>query len=963
MGEPTILYGRERELERVETSLGRVAEGRGDCLLITGPLGVGAASLTDAACIMAKERGMTALRGRAWPLSGGLAYGPILEAIGPMLRRADLAHRTALTSGLDDLGRLFPWLDARPDLAHDPAMGRSRLFEAIAALIDRLTRSAPVLLCIDDLHAADEATVELLQYLVHATPSTPLVLLLTVRSTAASQQLRLMMTLLEQAELASTLTLEPLDRAQTRALIEAQLGATASDDLVTLVDERARGLPLFINATLMGLRSSEGLLRVDDTAYPAKGAEAKLPEGLRPLIDASLASLTPRARGVVDILSLVDESLDYRVLRGVGELEEDELLDVLSSLKARGLVVERTGDGAPTYHIAQPLAQEAVHDGLPEAARRKLHQRLIRGLEASDEADVVQLARHYRALGTSAPDPVRSIEVLSEAAAAATTRLGHRECAHWLSAAATVLRSVGPDARLIEVLGRLGHAWRSAGEASTAVEVWREALSLSTARRDERTDDLWSRAALAAWDAGRYAECDALLRRGSDALEPGGPSRPLAGLYLAMLTIRARQGSNEDVERIAERLAQPGFRELSPESEFQIRLALFHAEEIRGNDDAAMAALRYAARVAHEPEQRFRVQFLSAGGALYSGKHHDVAQVLTALEELIADDRLDQHRPVLQMYRGMVAQMQGRWDDALVALHDALATGIRLGVSRWRPASYAARAILLARRGDLPAAEDDLQRAAASMGRVPERFASVVPIARAVLCLEQSDDAAAADSVSGLAPVRIYPEWDSIRVEALVRGGRAPDLEPAASTGSPFAGAFRHRVHGIAAAGHGDAAAAHVAFTQAIDAFEALQIPFEAARARLERAALRRDDDGVCIQDAKQSADTFNALGAQRYHERSRALLKALGVKPATRRRTRASDELSDRELEVARLAASGLTNAEVAKELFLSPHTVATHIKRIYMRLDVSSRRALGKRLAELRLLDDGQAPGSARS
>lgn len=950
---PPALLGRERELERLERSLAQVVAGRGECTFIIGELGVGTSALAERACVLAEARGSTLLRGRAWPQGGGVAYGPILAAVGLRLRAADADRRAELVEGLDDLGRLFPWLAPSPPAAvGDDALGKSRLLEAFVALLDRLTRTGPVLLCIDDLHDADPATFELIQYLAQAAAGMPLWVVATVRASAASKRLRLLITWLEQAHLAATLTPEPLDTAQTRALIEARLDVRASAELVRLIDERARGLPLFLHATLTQLEQSGELLSVDGVAYPAKGAEATLPVGLRGLFDASLASLSPSSRALVELLAVAGESLSHALVSRASDLDEPALSDAIADLRARDLIVERGEGLAPAYRLTQPLAADAIHDGLSETARRRLHQRLIDAHGTEPNPDLAQLAHHHRGLGLSTAEPERSSEILLAAAKAAQARFAHRERAQWLSAAAALQRDLGHETALLRTLVDLGQAWRDAGEPNAAVEVWREALSLSSRDAGGVLDLVWGWAALAAWDARRFEECETLLCRGAESLEPRGPSAALARLYLAMLTIRARLGDRDRVEALVQTMAQPSFLALSGASEFQIRLARFHLEQVRGDYARAMAAARYAAEVAQEPAQRFRAQYVVAGGALLHGHLDDAELALAQIEALLSEDALAIHRPMLSIFRAVVARLAGRWDDASAALHEALATSLQLGGplggSRWTAVIHATRAGLLALQGDLLGADEELQHAAATTGVVTEPMAAIVPITRVMIHLESDDLDAAVAVAAEMERIAVAPEWESLRAEALIRGGRleAGELTARALSGSTYADALSARLQGIAAAARGDSAAAHAGFTRALGGFGALKLPFEAARARLERAALRAQESRHAIDDARCAAATFGEIGAGRYAQRAAKLLEALGVKTPRKRRARGNAELSPRELEVARLAVSGLTNAEVAKRLFLSPHTIAAHIKRIYTRLDVSSRKALAQQL-----------------
>jgi hypothetical protein len=141
------LVGRSAELTRVRAVVDLVAGGQGRMLLLAGPAGIGKSRLLEEATALAGDRGFVMLRGGARVLGRGLAYAPILEAFGPYLRALPPGQRVRLLDGLADLGRLFADLHLPPTgPLGDPALERTRLFEAVARLLARMAERAPVVL-------------------------------------------------------------------------------------------------------------------------------------------------------------------------------------------------------------------------------------------------------------------------------------------------------------------------------------------------------------------------------------------------------------------------------------------------------------------------------------------------------------------------------------------------------------------------------------------------------------------------------------------------------------------------------------------------------------------------------------------------------------------------------------------------------------------------------------------------
>jgi predicted ATPase len=159
------LIGRATELDRVRAAIERASSAAGSTLLLAGEEGMGKSRLAAEALVLARQRGFLTLSGTAHALHTDLAYAPVLEAIGPFLAGLPAGHLSQLVRGLPDLSRLFGNLSLRPPSSlGDPALERTRLFEAVARLVERMAADRPLAILIDDLHWADHASLDLLHY-------------------------------------------------------------------------------------------------------------------------------------------------------------------------------------------------------------------------------------------------------------------------------------------------------------------------------------------------------------------------------------------------------------------------------------------------------------------------------------------------------------------------------------------------------------------------------------------------------------------------------------------------------------------------------------------------------------------------------------------------------------------------------------------------------------------------------
>jgi predicted ATPase len=256
------LVGRRAEMDRLAAELSRAARGQGCALFLVGEAGIGKMRLAREALVLAREQGFLVLEGSSYALEGRLAYAPILSAFGSFLRRLDSPRQARLVSGLPDLGRLFTDLRL-PALSPlgDPALEKTRLFEAIARLLERLARESPVLLFLDDLHWADPASLELLHYLARGIADQPVLVLGTYRAEEidSARGLHQLLTSLRRAGLASEEALARLEPEAVAEMAAGLLESPAPGELLALLGARAGGIPLFVEALIRTLVDADQL--------------------------------------------------------------------------------------------------------------------------------------------------------------------------------------------------------------------------------------------------------------------------------------------------------------------------------------------------------------------------------------------------------------------------------------------------------------------------------------------------------------------------------------------------------------------------------------------------------------------------------------------------------------------------------------------------------------------------------
>ncbi len=611
----TAFVGRAEELRLLVGALEQAAAGQGQTVLLAGEAGIGKTRLTREALGLARSCGFQLLEASAYPLEGGLAYALMLDAFGPHLRRLDASRQAALVTGLPDLGRLFSGLGLpHPTPLGDPALEKTRLFEAVARLLERLSHEAPLVVFLDDLHWADPASLELLHYLGRGLSALPVLLLGAYRpgELDGERRLRSLTRSLKRAGLGEEIALTRLGPDAVAALTQAVLGGDPPADLLNALEARAAGTPLFVEALIEAMIDSRQLTCVGQRWVLAPGAGVDLPPDARALMLERLERLEPAARRLADLMAVCGDSAPHEVLRLAAGRDEASLLNTLGRLRSTGLITEKLSGVEVCYTLFHPLMQEVAYAELSEMGRRRGHAALAAALEQLRPGDLERLARHYRGAGPEA-DQDRALEVLVAAGERARELHANDQAARHFGAALALVREGRRPELLPSLLERLGEAWERLGEGSATVAIWSEAVLVYQRRGDtEAMARLRRLLALTEWDRGRFAEAQAQLEAGLGALASSQPSPELAELRHAQVMLLSRLGDAAGVTRVAQELLALGELLQSPRVAAQAYLAVAH----QNMDQRRFAAVSEADSLALDAAE-------SAGEPLLVGRAHD----------------------------------------------------------------------------------------------------------------------------------------------------------------------------------------------------------------------------------------------------------------------------------------------------------------------------------------------------
>ena len=496
-GEPAAgaFVGRQAELDDLLAGLEAALGGRGRLILLAGDPGIGKSRLADELIHNARERGADVLVGRCWEAGGAPAYWPWVQALRGYIRRLDPALlRTELGATAADIAPIVPELHGMlpdlPDQRADLEGARFRLFDATAEFLRTASRRRPILLFLDDLHAADAPSLLLLQFLVRELGSSNILALGAYRSVdpVPGSPLRAMLAAVAREPTTHRLILKGLTEGDVAEYVELA-GQNASSDLVTALHEETEGNPLFM-VEMVRLLAIEG----HDVVQRRAQIPFDIPESVRDVITRRLAHLSDECNRILVLASVLGREFAPAALASLAEVSSDDLLEQLDEAMTAGVLSPVPGSH-DQVRFAHVLIRDTLYDGLTTTRRVRLHRLAVDALSDLYRSDpgphLAELAHH----SIAGSDFEHGLELARRAADRALESLAYEEAARLYQVALEAAEvSAAPGTTRSELLLAQGDAQILAGDGPAARETLLRAAGIAKSEGDA---ERFGRAALA----------------------------------------------------------------------------------------------------------------------------------------------------------------------------------------------------------------------------------------------------------------------------------------------------------------------------------------------------------------------------------------------------------------------------------------------------------------------------------
>ncbi|HEV2217100.1 MAG TPA: AAA family ATPase [Candidatus Dormibacteraeota bacterium] len=525
------LVGRDAELSQLEDALLSAVRGDGGVVVLGGEAGMGKSRLVRELSRRAERLGCVVMTGACSEAELSLPYLPFVEAIGNHLSRQDVpALRLRLGPAADELGQLFPQIGPAVSTGGDPTMSKLRLFEAIVLLLTEAARARGVLLVIEDLHWADPATRELVDYATRRLRSTKVLLLATYRTDEMHRRHALLPSLQmwRRSGLAQMVEIGPLGPPAVKTMVMSIFKeADVSDEFRDFVSERSEGNP-FVIEEMLREALDRGDIFQSERGWDRKAVhEMRLPSTVRDAILRRLDRLQPVEVEVLSAASAIGLAFDAATLAAVTSKDEHAVVSALEASVSNQLLDEGERSGG-RYSFRHALTREAIYEDIAAPRRQQLHARIAEVLESRPGWKAIDLAHHLLMAGSYE----QAVGMCVAAAEAALSSRAYRDAADLFERAIPHIKDATERSRL---MCRAADAYWNNAETGAAKKLLEEAIpNLEAAGLTLEAAGHRLLLGRCYWELLRTDLAREQFVRARDVLETQGPSEALAVAYIRL---------------------------------------------------------------------------------------------------------------------------------------------------------------------------------------------------------------------------------------------------------------------------------------------------------------------------------------------------------------------------------------------------------------------------------------------
>jgi tetratricopeptide (TPR) repeat protein/archaellum biogenesis ATPase FlaH len=494
--------GRESELKQLQSAFDGAISGQGALMMVTGEPGIGKTALCEQLSTYVTLRGGRTLVGHCYEAGSlSLPYLAFVEALRSYaLSRDPKDLKEELGSGAADVARIVSeireLLKIKLRTQKDPEEERYRLLQGVSEFLTNAAAVQPMMVVLEDLHDADNGTLEMLTHVSRNLSGARLLIVGTYRDVEVDRSHPLSAALAELRRVSTygRVLLRGLNADEVRRMMESITRESVPWGLAEAVHRQTEGNPLFVQEVIRYL-AEEGLItRKEGQWQPTKDTplEMSIPEGLRDVIGKRLSLLTPECNQLLSVASVIGREFALETLKAVAGINEDVFASALKEAVRLSILEERSQRGEVRYRFTHTFFRQTLYEEMVAPQRLKLHRQVARSLETVYgkrlKEHAAELSEHF-SHSTDPADLAKAVSYAEMGAKRATDVYAYGEAVRLLEQALKVQDVLDTEdkAKRCDLLMTLGDALLLAGEHQRVVDAEApQAFSLAEAITDSK---------------------------------------------------------------------------------------------------------------------------------------------------------------------------------------------------------------------------------------------------------------------------------------------------------------------------------------------------------------------------------------------------------------------------------------------------------------------------------------------
>ncbi len=475
------IVGREEEMGRIKDVINSTAEGSMRAVCISGEIGVGKTRLVHEVAKESEKKGIAFQESNLSATTRSIPYYPFREIVRSIFREEGEKSIEGIPRAfLVELTKIIPEMsDEFVDLDKSIFMlDKFRLYEGIHKFLELQASSSPLIICFDNIHWADDSSLELFYYLVRALKENPVFFFFIYRiEEAKSESFQRLMQSMNREKLYDWIQLESLEPFEVAQMLSLMVGISPSPELNAYIYRETGGNPFFVEELMKSLETNDAFISTETELSFVKGREIIIPHLVKGVVNRKMGMMSSQSQELLEYAAVIGRKFDFALLREVTGMNEGHLFDLMDEIIGMRLLKESEGE---TYYFSEDVIRETIYQQIHKIKSKSYHRKVaeaLLNLNAECVENVVEELTHHYYL---CKDNDKVIEYGLIAADRAKNAYANRDAIEFYSRVLESLAESGIEGhglKEVEVLKQRAAILDLVGENETAIADLEEAVS------------------------------------------------------------------------------------------------------------------------------------------------------------------------------------------------------------------------------------------------------------------------------------------------------------------------------------------------------------------------------------------------------------------------------------------------------------------------------------------------------